>query len=91
MTQRVNKKFKVEYNDKNIQRINRFYASTNGYYLYKHNNEGKYLNILTKSGITILNKLDDIPISERNINYRYYETEAAKIIQDFKTVELSLW
>jgi len=91
MTQRVNKKFKVEYNDKNIQRINRFYASTNGYYLYKYNNEGKYLNILTKSGITILNKLDDIPISERNINYRYYETEAAKIIQDFKTVELSLW
>ena len=91
MTQRVNKKFSVEYNDKNIQRINRFYASTNGCYLYKHNNEGKYLNILTKSGITILNKLDDIPISERNINYRYYETEAAKIIQDFKTVELSLW
>ena len=36
-----NKKFKVEYNNKYIQRINRYYASTNGCYLYKVKDEGK--------------------------------------------------
>lgn len=33
--QKADKKFSVEYNDKLISRINRYYASTNGCYLYK--------------------------------------------------------
>lgn len=33
--QKVDKAYKVEFNDKYIQRINRYYASTNGSYLYK--------------------------------------------------------
>ena len=33
--QKVDKAYKVEYNDKFIQRINRYYASSNGCYLYK--------------------------------------------------------
>lgn len=35
MGQRVDKKFTVEYGDEKVQRINRFYASTNGRNLYK--------------------------------------------------------
>ena len=94
MTQRVDKKFKIEYNDKIVQRINRFYASTNGYYLYKYKEEKgckKYSNILTKSGVTILNKFDGKPIVERHINYQYYESEARKIINDFTCKELDLF
>ena len=94
MTQRVDKKFKIEYNDKIVQRINRFYASTNGYYLYKYKEEKdckKYSNMLTKSGVTILNKFDGKPISERHINYQYYESEARKIIEDFTCKEIDLF
>ena len=94
MAQRVKKTFKVEYGGKDIQRINRFYASTNGNYLYKYKTvDGVrgYTNLLTKSGVTILNKLDDKPISERKINYQYYESEAAKIIEEFTVKQLSLW
>lgn len=94
MTQRVDKKFKVEYNNKEVQRINRFYASTNGCYLYKYKEatDGrKYSNMLTKSGVTILNKFDGKPICERHINYQYYESEARKIINDFTCKELDLF
>lgn len=94
MTQRVDKKFKVEYNNKYIQRINRYYASEDGCYLYKvENKDGtlKYSNMLTKSGVTILNELDDKPISDRKINYAYYASEARKIIENLKCRQLNLF
>ena len=47
--------------------------------------------MLTASGVTLLNKFDDKPINERKINYRYYITEAAKIIDELTTKQLSLW
>lgn len=92
--QRVDKKFEVEYNDKKIQRINRFYASTNGCYLYKIKKEdGKlsYTNLLTKSGVTLLNKYDDADIKCRHINYVYYLSEARKIIEKLKCRQLDLF
>ena len=93
MSQAVDKKFKVVHGDKPIQRINRFYASTNGAYLYKDNPEDNRdrTNMLTKSGVTILNKFDDIPIEDRKINYRYYISEAKKVIADFTEQQLSLF
>lgn len=95
MSQKVDKKFEVEYNNELIQRINRFYASTNGAYLYKCKVENlrrsNFTNLLTASGVTILNKFDDIPITDRKINYRYYFGECMKIIEELKPRQLSLW
>lgn len=116
MSQKVDKKFEVEYNGELIQRINRFYASTNGAYLYRckiaekdfqrqyQNKDGSigyinfkkgqhydYANLLTSSGITLLNKLNDIDIKDRKINYRYYISEANKIIAQMKIKQLSLF
>jgi hypothetical protein len=48
-------------------------------------------NMLTKSGVTILNKFDDLPIESRKINYRYYISEAKKVIADFTEQQLSLF
>ena len=93
MSQAVDKKFKVVHGDKPIQRINRFYASTNGQYLYKDNPEDNRdrTNMLTKSGVTILNKFDELPIEDRKVNYRYYISEANKIIADFTEQQLELF
>ena len=114
MSQAVDKKFKVVHGEKPIQRINRFYASTDGEYLFKrkyHEDAGKikhisppfeesydYVvpeydeqNMLTKSGVTILNKFDELPIEDRKINYRYYISEAKKVIADFTEQQLSLF
>lgn len=91
MTQRVDRKFKVVHGEKPVQRINRYYASTNDYYLYKISPEGQVNNILTKSGVTILNKFDNVQIQERHINYQYYISEARKIINDFEIQQLNLF
>lgn len=94
MGQRVDKKFSVEYGDEPVQRINRFYASTNGRNLFKVKNErGKlsYTSLLTTSGVTILNKYDDIDIKCRHVNYRYYINEARKIVEGLQCRQLSLF
>lgn len=105
MAEKTGKQWHVEYNNKEQQRTNRFYASTNGAYLWKWkekdtNNfdvsipcptEKQYQNMLTASGVTLLNYLDDKPIEERKINYRYYIMEAYKIIRELKPLQMSLW
>ena len=91
MSQAVDKKFKVIHGDKPVQRINRFYASTDGAYLFKGTTLQELSNMLTKSGVTILNKFDDLPIEDRKINYRYYISEAKKIISDFTEQQLELF
>lgn len=96
MSEKTGKQWHVEYMNQEQQRTNRFYASTNGGYLWKwkysDNTDAKsYQNMLTASGVTLLNKFDDKPIEERKINYRYYIYEAYKIIRDLKPLQLSLW
>lgn len=110
MSQQVDKKFEVWHGENRVQRINRFYASTDGPYIFKRkfnpNDVGKYIgewddiridngwseqNMLTKSGVTILNEFDERPIESRKINYRYYISEAKKIVADFTEQQLSLF
>ncbi len=91
MSQAVDKKFKVVHGDKPVQRINRFYASTDGAYLFKGPTLQELSNMLTKSGVTILNSFDDRTIDEYKINYRYYISEANKIIADFTEQQLELF
>ncbi len=115
MSEKTGKQWHVEYMNEEQQRTNRFYASTNGGYLWKWKDTGhkegeiitytepyvgehkykasarQYQNMLTASGVTLLNKFDDKPIEERKINYRYYIMEAYKIIRGLKPLQLSLW
>lgn len=93
MSEKTGKQWNVEYNDKPQQRTNRFYASTDGYFLYKwklENGEKKYQNMLTASGVTLLNNFSDLKENPK-INYQYYITEANKIIAEFKNKQLSLF
>ena len=93
MSQQVDKKFEVWHAENQVQRINRFYASTDGAYLFKYDpNSGRDKeNMLTKSGVTILNQLYDTTVEGRKINYRYYISEAKKIISDFTEQQLELF
>lgn len=94
--QKVSKEYKVEYDDKLISRINRYYASTNGYYLFKCkvNSDGirsDYNHMLKASGVTIVNDLNQIKEFPNNINYNYYIGEANKIITQFENKQLNLF
>lgn len=93
MSEKTGKQWNVEYNNTAQQRTNRFYASTDGYFLYKwkeNDGEKQYQNMLTASGVTLLNNMDDLKDNPK-INYRYYITEANKIIAQFKNKQLSLF
>lgn len=118
MSEKTGKQWSVEYMNKEQQRTNRFYASTNGGYLWKwkggdieedaygwddstdsYKKQGtkitsapkQYQNMLSSSGVTLLNKFDDKPIEERKINYRYYLRECFKIIEELKPRQLELF
>ena len=93
MSEKTGKQWHVEYNNIPQQRTNRFYASTNGYYLYKwkdNNGIKEYQNMLVDSGVTLLNNFDNLKENPK-INYQYYITEANKIIAQFKNKQLSLF
>ena len=94
--QKVDKKFSVEYNNEIISRINRYYVSTGGYYLYKCIVDGNgkrtdYTNMLKASGVRIVNNLDAVKEFPKDINYRYYISECYKIIAPFECVQLTLF
>ena len=50
----------------------------------------QYQNMLTASGVTLLNNFDDLKENPK-INYQYYINEANKIIAQFKNKQLSLF
>lgn len=95
MSEKTGKQWHVEYLNEEQQRTNRFYASTNGGYLWKwkytDKGEKQYQNMLTSSGVTLLNKFEDKPIDKYNVNYNYYIVEAYKILRELKPLQLSLW
>lgn len=94
MSQSVNKESKVEYGGKQIQRINRYYASNSGYYLirvkdkmYEKRSETK----ITEYGVRILNKIDATPIENRHLDYQYYISKAKKIASEFVNRQLTIF
>ena len=96
MSEKTGKQWHVEYMNEEQQQINRFYASTDGGYLRKWKLDPidcqtkQYQNMLTASGVTLLNNLDDLK-EDPKINYNYYISEAKKIIAQFKNKQLTLF
>lgn len=92
-TQNVGKKFKMCYDtveDGKIvthytQKWCRFYVSTKGVVIQKEEDfTHKRWRLASGLPVTILNSLDDAPIEERNINYKYYYEECYKIIDPIR-------
>ena len=93
-TQNIGKQFNVMYytieNGQQVkhysQRHVRFYVSTNGIILQKENIANENIKSKLASGLPVqlLNSLDDIPIENRNIDYKYYYNECYKIIDPIK-------
>lgn len=92
-TQNVGKQFDVVYDTMKdgelttvgSQRHVRFYVSTKGVVIQKQEKTtGHRQRLASGLPVQILNALDDVPIEERNINYKYYYDEAYKIIDPIK-------
>ena len=94
MSQSVNKESKVEYGGKQIQRINRYYASSSGYYLIRVKDkmyESRSETRITEYGVRLLNKIDATPIDKRHLDYQYYISKAKKIASEFVNRQLTIF
>ena len=104
--EKTGKQWTVEYNDKIQQRINRFYVSNNGYYLWKFKTDSgvkEYQNMLKGYAVTLHNTFysdEDLQWkyaqgetfeSIYDINYNYYISQCKKIINDIKPRQLNLF
>ena len=104
--EKTGKQWTVEYNDKIQQRINRFYVSNNGYYLWKFKTDSgvkEYQNMLKDYAVTLHNTFysdEDLQWkyaqgetfeSIYDINYNYYISQCKKIINDIKPKQLNLF
>lgn len=104
--EKTGKQWTVEYNDKIQQRINRFYVSNNGYYLWKFKTDSgvkEYQNMLKGYAVTLHNKFysdEDLQWkyaqgetfeSIYDINYNYYISQCKKIINEIKPKQLNLF
>ena len=104
--EKTGKQWTVEYNDKIQQRINRFYVSNNGYYLWKFKTDSgvkEYQNMLKGYAVTLHNTFysdEDLQWkyaqgetfeSIYDINYNYYISQCKKIINEIKPRQLNLF
>jgi len=90
--QKVGKQFKVVHGDKPVQRINRYYISNKGRFLYKIKADGSKHNLVKGFGVNILNYVNSLnPKDYDDINYNYYISECNKIINTIKPKQLKLF
>lgn len=105
--EKTGKQWTVEYNEQIQQRINRFYVSNSGYYLWKWklDDTGKksYQIMLKDHGVRLHNKFysdEDLQWkysqgetfqSIYDIDYQYYINQCIKIIEKLKPKQLNLF
>ncbi len=90
MAQKVDKKYQVYYGLDKVQRINRYFVSNKGKYLYKKH-EGKSTNLLKGFGVELLNKVESRSSLDYNINYSWYINECKKVLNEVKPIQLKLF
>lgn len=86
--------YTIKHNGKEVQRLNRFYPSTNGAYLYKEKvnkktNKLSSTHLFSESGVTIVNRLPkEFP---DNVNYKWFKAEIWNHIRCFETNQMTLF
>lgn len=86
-SQKVDKSYSIMWTDSNFvskqqQRLNRYYASTKGGYIYKVR-DGKQNHLFKQSGVTIYNNHNP-DVFPTDINYNFYISQIRTIINEIK-------
>lgn len=89
-SKKVDKSYTIVHGNTNLsQRINRYYVSKHGSYLYKKR-KGKLHHMLKGWGTTIYNEHVVKPIEEYDIDYRYYISQINDIIKELQISKYQL-
>lgn len=93
-SQKVDKKFKIFYQGKKIQQLNRYFVSirNKGAYLYKSPDEIKMLNIFKNTPVYVCNEdIRNVNINNYPIDKSWYIKEAEKKLENFFPKQLTLF
>jgi DNA polymerase elongation subunit (family B) len=92
--QKVDKKFKVYYNGKHIQQLNRYFVTTkkDGYYLYKSKDNIKMDALMKNIPVYICNEdIRNVNIKNYPIDYNWYIQKVWEKIKTFEPNQLNLF
>lgn len=85
---KINKQYKVIYNGKTIQNLNRYYFSKLAPYLYKKKNTKNTLeNVNVGMGVMLFNTYRENSFDGYEINYNYYLSKVKEIISEINNKE----
>lgn len=91
MSQKVGNSYTLWHNNNKLQKINRWYASTNGAYLYKEKNNS-YEHLLKDKGVTIINYCKERNAKKyTDLDYNWYISQAQKQIDEIIPKQLKLF
>lgn len=89
-SQKVDKKFKVSWNGSILpQRLNRYYVSKKGSYLYKIDGK-KQSHMLKGWGVMLYNKHEEKPFEEYGVNLSYYLSQTNNLIAQLQSLNQGL-
>ncbi len=89
--QKVSKAYGVYWNGKLQQRLNRYYVTKRGAYLYKSKDGTNMQHMLKDFSVQLFNDYVEKPMSEYNINYEYYIAETNKFLNQLEPIQLSMF
>ncbi len=84
---KIGKDFKVYWNGKIQQQLNRYYFSKNAPYLFKQKyGTGTMQHVNVGEGVIIFNNYEEKPFKEYLLNYQYYISKTQKIIDEINNL-----
>lgn len=88
---KADKKFTVTWKGQEQQRLNRFFVSDGGAYLYKQKPGANPANMLKGYPVQLLNNCEDRDAHSYDINYQFYITKCNELIDNVEPKQLSLF
>lgn len=87
--QKVDKKYKVFWNGKEQQRLNRYYINKKGAYLYKSKDGQNMEHMMKDFSVEIFN--DYFESDDYKINYEFYISETKKLLNELEPNQMALF
>lgn len=89
---KIAKNYKITYNNKTQQQLNRFFVSKKGAYLYKQKaDKTTYEHVFKDGGVILLNQKTNKTPQELEVDFSYYIRKAKEVISLFEKSQLTLF
>lgn len=87
---KVDKEYHVWWNGVEQQRLNRYFVTRGGAYLYKSKDNQRMEHMMKGNTVQLFNDYYDVDFERYNVNYSYYIAEIKKVLNELQPSQLSL-